>query len=377
MLSYLVGVTLLALLSFYCGACVAARRPAAGSLDWIARCDRPPVSLPGSGTALGARDLLVLLALCLPTGLIWLLGTLWPLSFYRSMPSVQLVVVLLKNVLAPVTAVALAYASMKRLFGRTLSAALAAAVIAVDLAVEPVTLAFAAAGLYFLVRFLTVPEPARFVELLPHLIGCVASLAVGCWFDVSLFILLTAALLAVLFSCVGRLYVSGRPLRLIACLLAAVLSAVLAWIAVFLPGGLANGMEFPGLLLQSGYYRMISTRLAETFLARIGGRSPLDLLRVQYDWLPLAAGAAALLAALVRLFWKRDSRCALLPLWSAAQLLAFCYLGSYALPLSCALCLCRVWAGLEERHHTWLAALGAVCLLTFLLGGFARVWIST
>ncbi len=354
-------------LAFYCAGCAAALRPRADTLDWIAVCDRPAAALCGGAFPLTRADVPAMAAVVLAAGLFWTGGRLRPLALYLSMPPVRLICALLENAAAPMSAAACVFALMKRLFGQTGSAALAALVMSVDLMADPLALVFSAAGFFFLVRFLTAPVGARFLETLPELFGCFASLAVGAYFDPALLLLLLCALLACIAGCAARVSRTGALRWIPLGPLAAILTVLTVCAGVYIPAGLARGMVFPALLWRRDYYGLILQRLAGGFLALYGGWGRVNLARLNYDWFLLLSAVPALAASLVWLVRWRDRRGALIVFWAAAQSVALALLGSHAVALSCAVCTGAVWSRLEANRRLWLAALGAVGLICVML----------
>jgi len=352
-----------AAMALYALACFLCLRPRPGTLEWIAACDRtlPPVH---AGT-LGAADVPPLLAVCLLAGLMWAFGAA-PREAFSAPVTAHTLFTLLVCVAAPVAATALSYAFCKRLFDATAPAALAAALVAADLSVEPVTLAFSAAGFYFLVRALTVGDGARFRDALLPLGGCFAFLAAGCYFDAGLSLLLAAALLAAFADGLRRALREGR-VWLIPCLLTAALAAGAALAAVYLPGAERAGFRIPNALLQGAYYRQTARRVVSSSAALYGGWRPLNRLRLQYDGVFILAGTLALAAAVVASCRRRARWGALLLLWFTAHCAAFFLLGAHALSVPCAASLCALWTRLQRRGALWLAALGAGLLLAILI----------
>lgn len=364
--SRILAIGLPALVSFYTAACVWALRPRAGTLEWIPACDRPAPPLFGSPYLLELADLPLVLAVFVLTAALWIFGTMQPLAFHFSLPPVELVQSLLKDAAAPAAAAVLSFLLLKRLFGQTVSAAMCAALIAADLSAEPVTLVFSAGSLYFFVCCLTAPEASGLLGAAVPLAGGFACLAVGCYFDPALLMMFPAALFLCAMGCVDRFIQTGRMV-LAYFLAGAVLVSLLVWILVYIPAGMREGWTFPSLLIRGDYYKLILRRLRDGLSALYGGWLPLNIVRLRYDWMLLLAGFPALIAAGVELIRDGDRRCLLILAWTVMAVAAFCLLGSHALSLACALCLCRVWARLQENRFHWLACLGAGCLFLFLL----------
>lgn len=143
-----------ALVLLYSAVCAAALRPRTGTLAWISACDRPAPLLLGHPHPAGKKDVLPLAAVCAVTVLLRAAGSMRPFAAFFSQPPAPLAWALLELAGAPLAAAALAYLLMKRLFGQTVSAALCAALVAADFSANPVSLAFSAASLYCLVRYL-------------------------------------------------------------------------------------------------------------------------------------------------------------------------------------------------------------------------------
>jgi len=353
----------LAAMALYALACCLCLRLRPGTLDWIAACDQPLP--PVRAVALGAADALPMLAVCLLAGAMWAFGATPREAFFAPLTP-QSLLTLLACIAAPSASAALTYALCKRLFDAAVPAAFAAALVAVDLSVEPVTLVFSAAGLFFLVRALTLETGARFRDALPSLAGCFAFLGAGCYFSAGLFLPLAAALLAALADALRRVVREGR-VWFFPCLLTAVLSAGAALTLIYLPGASKAGFQIPGALLQPEYYRRTARGIVKRFAALVGGWRPLNCLRLQYDGILILAGSAALLAAAVASCRRRARWGGLLLFWFAAQTAAFLLLGAHALSLPCAVCLCALWTRLQRRGALWLAALGAGLLLAVLI----------
>ncbi len=353
-----------ALVLLYSAVCAAALRPRTGTLDWIAACDRPAPLLLGNPRPVGKKDVVPLIAVCAVTGLLRAAGSLRPFGLFLAQPPAPLAWALLELVGAPVAAAALAYLLMKRLFGQTFSAALCAALIAADFSANPVSLVFSTASLFCLVRYLTVPEEAGFPQTAIPLAGGFVCLAVGCYFDPALLLMLPAAILLCVMGCVDRFTMTGK-LWLPSCLAAGLLSVTLAWIAVFIPAGLADGYTFPAMLAEGGYYWMALRRLGLGFSALYGGwRSAPSL---PDGWPLLLAAVPALIAAAVWAVRRRSRHSLVVFIWPAAQFLTLALLGSNAVSLACALCLCQVWSRLEENRFLWLVWAGAGALFALLL----------
>ena len=353
-----------ALVLLYSAGCVAALRPRTGTLDWIAACDRPVPLLLGHSHPVGKKDILWLAGICLLTCLLRVAGSMRPLSLWFSLPPARLAAALLENVGAPVEAAALSYLLMKRMFGQTISAALCAALAAADFSANPLSLGFLAASLFFLVRYLTVPEDAGFRQTAVPLAGGFAALAAGCYFDPALLVMLPAAIFLCVMGCADRFTMTGK-LWLPSCLAAALLSVIFAWIAVFIPAGLAEGYAFPSMLVEGGYYWMIVRRLGTGFSSLYGGT--MAAAQLPGDWPLLLAAFPALISAAVWLIRDHNRRSLLILIWFAMQLLALALLGSNAVSLACAVCLCQVWSKLEENRFLWLACVGAGALAALLL----------
>lgn len=356
---FLIGFPILVLL--YCAACAAALRPRTGTLAWIAACDRPVPPLLGQPYPVVRNDILPLAAVFVLSCLLRAAGFMLPFAVFFSQPPARLAVSLLEQAGAPFAAV-LSYLSMKRLFGQTYSAALCAALAAADLAVDPVYLFFSAAALFFLVRYLTVPEDANFRQTAIPLVCGFLALAAGCSLEPALLMLLPAAIFLCVLGCADRFTIAGK-LWLSSCLAAALLTVTLTWIAVFLPAGLSEGYSFPSMLVEGRYYWMILQRLGAGFSALYqAGISPL-----RDNWPLLAAAFPALIAAVIWLVRDQNRRSMVVLIWSLLHLLALVLLGQSAISLACALCFCMVWSKLEENRFLWLACAGAGVLLALLL----------
>lgn len=359
-----IGLPVLVLL--YCAVCIAAFRPRTGTLAWISACDRPTPPMLGLSHPAEKKDLLPLAGICVLTCLLRIAGTMRPLSVHFSQPPVQLELELLERVGAPLAAVVLSYLLMKRLFGQTFSAALCAALIAADLSADPISLAFSATSLFFLVRYLTVPEEPTFRQTLFPLTGGFVFLAAGCYFDPALLLMLIAAVFLCVIGCIDRFIMTGK-LWLIPCLTAAVLSVTLTWTAIFIPAGMGEGYGFPSMLAEGGYYLMVLLRLVSGFDSLFRGGLNVAL---PYDWPLLLAAFPALISAAVWLVRDHNRRSILILVWTVVQSLTLALLGSHALSLGCAVCLCQVWSRLEENRFLWLVCVGAGALLALLIAQF-------
>ncbi len=353
----------LVLLALYALACCLYLRTRPGTLAWIAACDQPLP--PVRAGKLGAPDVLPMLAVCLLAGVVWALGAT-PRTAFSTSQTPQTLMTLLVCIAAPVAASALTYALCKRMFDAAVPSALAAALVAVDLSVEPTALAFSAAGFFFLVRALTLEDEARFRDALLPLAGCFAFLGAGCYFDMGLCIPLAAALLAALTDGLRRALREGR-VWLVPCLLTAALSAGAALALIYLPGALNGDFQFPTVLLQGVYYRRTARQIADSATALTGGWWPLNRLRLQYDGVLILSGLAAMIAAVVASCRRRARWGALLLFWFASQGAAFWLMGLHALSLPSAVCLCALWTRLQRRGGLWLAALGAGLLLAVMI----------
>lgn len=357
----IIGLPVLVLL--YCAACAAALRPRTGTLAWISACDRPTPPVIGRPHPAEKKDLLPLAGICILTCLLRVVGTMWPLSVSFSLPPVQLALALLERVGGPLAAVVLSYFLMKRLFGQTFSAALCAGLIAADLSADPVSLAFSAASLFCLVRYLTGPEEPSFRQTLIPLAGGFVFLAAGCYFDPALLPMLAAAVFLCVMGCVDRFVMTGK-LWLFPCLGTAFLSVALTWIAVFIPAGMWEGYEFPSMLVEGGYYLMVVLRLGSGFAALFSGGLTVA---VPDDWPLLLAAFPALISAAVWMVRDHNRRSILILVWFVMQCLTLVLLGNHALSLGCAVCLCQVWSRLEENRFLWLGCVGAGALFALLL----------
>ena len=318
-----------------------------------AAADRPAPLLLGHPHPAGKKDVLPLAAVCAVTVLLRAAGSMQPFAAFFSQPPAPLAWALLELAGAPLAAAALAYLLMKRLFGQTVSAALCAALVAADFSANPVSLAFSAASLYCLVRYLTVPEDAGFPQA-----------AIGCVFDPALLLMLAAAVVLCLVGCADRVIITGK-LWVPSCLAAALLSVTLTWIAVFIPAGLADGYAFPAMLAEGGYYWMALRRLGAGFFALYSGG--LAVVSLPDGWPLFLAAFPALLAAAIWLVRDHSRHSLVVFIWSVMQLLTLALLGSNALSLGCAVCLCQVWSKLEENRFLWLAWVGAGALFALLL----------
>lgn len=339
-----------------------ALRPRTGTLEWIPACDRPAPLLLGHPCPAEKMDIITVTGVCVLTVLLRLFGTMRPLSAAFSLPPADLTLLVLKQLAAPLITVALSCLLMKRMFGRSISAALAAILIGADLVPDPVTLAFSAASLYFLIRYLTVPEEAGVRQTLIPLVCGFVLLAAGCYFDPALLLMLPAAIALCVAGCVDRFIMAGK-LWLASCLTAGLLSVTLVWILIWIPDGIAEGYTFPALLLEGGYYWMVLQRLGSGFTALYGWKPP----GLPNDWPLLLAALPALIAAVAWVIKLRSRRSIVLLIWFGMQLLTMTLLGSHALSPGCALCLCQVWTKLEENRFLWLACAGAGILFVLLL----------
>ena len=353
-----------ALVLLYSAVCAAALRPRTGTLAWITACDRPSPHLLGHPHPAVKKDVLPLAAVCAVTVLLRAAGSMQPFAAFFSQPPAPLAWALLELAGAPLAAAALAYLLMKRLFGQTVSAALCAALVAADFSANPVSLAFSAASLYCLVRYLTVPEDAGFPQAAIPLVGGFVCLAIGCVFDPALLLMLAAAVFLCLVGCADRFIMTGK-LWVPSCLAAALLSVTLTWIAVFIPAGLADGYTFPAMLAEGGYDWMALRRLGAGFSALYSGG--LAAVSLPDGWPLFLAAFPALLAAAVWLVRDHSRHSLVVFIWSVMQLLTLALLGSNALSLGCAVCLCQVWSKLEENRFLWLAWVGAGALFALLL----------
>lgn len=352
-----------ALVLVYSAVCIAALRPRTGTLDWIPACDRPAPLLLGHSYPVRKKDILFLAAVCVLTCLLRAAGFPGTLAGAFSLPPGQLTLALLKYAGVPAAAAALAWLVMKRLYGQTLAVSLCAVLIAADFSADPVSTVFSAAALFFLVHYLTVPEQAGFRRTAVPLAGGFVSLAAGCYFDPALLLMLPAALFLCVMGCIDRFITAGK-LWLSSCLTAAILSLVLAWIVIFIPAGMDEGYRFPSLLVEGGYYLMVLQRLGDGFSMM---SSSVSALRLPADWPLLLAALPALVSAVVWLVRDHNRPSLLVLAWTVMQCLTFVLLGSHALSLACALCLCQVWSRLEENRYLWLAYAGTGILLVCLL----------
>lgn len=362
-ISHILTIGLPVLVLLYCAVCVAALRPRTGTLAWISACDRPTPPMIGLPHPAEKKDLLPLAGICVLTCVLWVAGTMRPLSVSFSLLPVELALLLLERVGGPLAAVVLSYLLMKRLFGQTFSAALCAVLIAADLSADPVSLAFSAASLFCLVRYLTAPEEPSFRQTLIPLAGGFVFLAAGCYFDPALMLMLTAVVFLCVIGCVDRFVMTGK-LWLSPCLGTALLSVALTWIAIFIPDGMREGYRFPSMLVEGGYYLMVLLRLGNGFTALFSGGLTAVL---PDDWPLLLAAFPAVIAAAVWLVRCHNCRSILLLVWALMQFLTFALLGSHVLSLGCAVCLCQVWSRLEENRFLWLACVGAGALFLLLL----------
>ena len=356
-----IGVPVLVLL--YCAVCAAALRPRTGTLAWIPDCDRPAPPLLGVSYPVEKRDFLLLAGICVLTCPLRAAGTMRPLADFFSLDPGPLALALLEYVAAPLAAAALAFLLMKLLFGRSFSAALCAALIAADFQTDSVSLAFSAASLFCFVCFLTGPEEPSVRRTLVPLAGGFVFLAAGCYFDPGLTLMLAAGVILCVMGCVERFVRTGK-LWALPCLAAAFLSVALTWTGVFILGGLREGYAFPSMLAESEFYLMALRRLGSGFASLFRGEMAVA---PPGDWPLLLAAFPALISAAVWLARRRDQRSALLLAWTLTQVLTFVLLGSHALSLGCAVCLCQVWSKLEENRFLWLACVGAGALAALLL----------
>ena len=367
---------LVLLVALYGAVCCRALRPRPGTLEWIARYDRPALSLAGRWQRLGRRDALALPAACLVSLAAWgfaawqSVRALYPDG---GLPAAAVWEMAVYYGLLPVLTVAAAYVLIRGLYGSSMAALLAALTLGLDLTADPLVVLLVAVPALLLVRYLTAPAEAPFGAVCLRLILAFAASAVGWRAVPGLAVVPAVLLLLLLAGAAGRFVELGRGWLLkglAAALLSLAVTTVLAWV----PAGAAAGMPVPQLLVSGEFYafaaRSIGTGLTNTFTA-----SPAWLVTLLRDWPLLLCGLAAGIAAVGALVRRRDFRGLMAALWLAALLALWILGGVYAAPFGCMLCLGGVWGTLCSRGRPRLALFGGCVLLALLLGQYTASWI--
>ena len=365
------------LLALYGAAYFRALKPRAGTLEWIALYDRPPLAMAGRWYRLERADAVPLPVCCLLAAAAWGYAA-WS-SYQAVYPDVLDVPEALLQLgiyygLLPALTAAGAYCLLKGLFGSTSVTMLGVLILSADLTAEPVSMLAATLLLLGLLRFLTAGEQQTFGEsCLPLLLTSVL-IPIGCYFQPALLIPSAAVLLLLLAGCTIRFVRLGEGWFLKS-LLTAVLPAAVTTLLLHIPAAVAAGLPFPQMLGSGAFYRSLAQRAA----AAVSGLFHAGLWNVlpaaAYDWPLLICGLCAAAAAAAGLLRRRDYRGLMLPVWFLALAAMWVLSGLYAMPLACVLCLCYVWADLYRREKYILAGLGAGCLLVLLLAFYILSWI--
>ena len=154
-------------------------------------------------------------------------------------------------------------------------------------------------------------------------------------------------------------------------LLAGLLSLAVVWILTYVPGGVAQGLPFPQLLVLRDFYEYALHRMGWELLNGLGsGVSP--IVQFYFDWPLVICGTAAFVVCLVGGFRRPKAPALLAAGWMAALTVLWLLGGLYLVPLGCALCLSSLWADLSQRGQPWLAVVagGSILLVQLTLYGF-------
>ena len=262
------------------------------------------------------------------------------------------------------------YRLLRGLFGSRLGALLGTWILTMSMAVQPSPMLVAALAALLLTRYLTAPAQSAFGEYSLYLILAFAMAAVGCYLRPGL---AGVALTMFVLLCCGaadRFVHAGRG-RLVRSLLAGLLSLAVVWILTYVPGGVAQGLPFPQLLVLRDFYEYALHRMGWELLNGLGsGVSP--IVQFYFDWPLVICGTAAFVVCLVGGFRRPKAPALLAAGWMAALTVLWLLGGLYLVPLGCALCLSSLWADLSQRGQPWLAVVagGSILLVQLTLYGF-------
>lgn len=366
----LVGVAALLLLNGV--AYVHVMRPRSGTLEWISRYDRPSCTLLDGWTALTMGDIAPLLSVALGAAAVWGAAALVTVrSLYGSpVPGDVLAETAVTHMVFPALTALAVYRLLRGLFGSRLAALLGTWILTLSVAVQPAPMLVTAVAALLLGRYLTAPAQSAFGDNSLYLILAFAMAAVGCYLRPGL---AGVALTMTVLLCCGaadRFVHAGRG-RLVRSLLAGWLSLAVVWILTYVPGGVAQGLPFPQLLVLRDFYEYALYRMGWELLNGLGSGLP-PIVQLSFDWPLVLCGAASFVVCLVGGFRRPKAPALLAAGWMAALTALWLLTGLYLVPLGGVLCLSSLWADLSRRGQPWLAVVagGSILLVQLTLYGF-------
>lgn len=366
----LVGLAALLLLNGV--AYVRVMRPRSGTLEWISRYDRPACTLLDGWTPLTKGDIAPMISCACAAAALWGMAAWTGLrELYGSpLPADVLWEAAVTHMVFPALTALAAYRLLRGLFGSRLTALLGALILSFSMTVQPELLLTATVAALLLTRYLTAPVQSTFGEYSLFLILAFAMAAVGCYLQPVLAILVLAMSVLLCLGAADRFVHAGRG-RLIRSMLAGWLSLAVVWLLAYVPGGVAQGLPFPQLLVLRDFYLYAVHRAAQGLLQGWSGGLP-GILQLYFDWPLVLCGAAAFVACLVGGFRRPKASALLAAFWFVVLLALWLMTGRYLLPLGCLLCLGSLWADLCRRQQPWLAMVagGSILLVQLTLYGF-------
>ena len=345
-------------------------RPREGTLEWIARYDRPAMRLAGAGFPVTGGDLFPLVLAVLLTAMSWGIqigASLFPLGLETLAPQ-RLLSVCVNYLALPSAAVGVFFLLVKRMFGHTGVAFLSALILGLDVTWQPAVLFFLVLSTYFAYGHLSLAEDCSFGEMAGSLLLTQSAVQTACYFAPCVLLYGAFLLLSLLAGFILR-FRSGARTGSGGCFVKLlVIALVWGWVLeclLYLPAALVQGAPFPALLLQPAFYRMVLGRLGVLVRSAVSLSPEVLLTSLFYDWTLFFGGTLAVIAMVAAAICRRKAQGLVIGLWYLG-FFALCVLGGgVALPAIYLLALAGVWTGLLNRGCPAMGYLCPAVLLIF------------